>query len=193
MFDREHRTLAHVPRWSILRINRRQSVAEHSFYVALYSAEIAKFIGWTGPYDQLMLHALTHDLDEIVTGDINSPTKKAMSKEARLDFEYWVGKKMCERSDPSGAWALSDPGEQVRAIVKLADIVEGLLYLGDERSQGNTNVGNMETYMWRALDKFWNDEFVPLFKMEDRGNRLLHQIAEAVARAGKDMDRAVLE
>lgn len=194
IFDREHRTLAHVPRWPILRVNRRQSVAEHSFYVALYAAEIAQAIGWQGPYEQLMLHALTHDLDEIVTGDINSPTKRAMDPGARVQLDAWIDKKMRERSTVDSAWALSDPGEQAKLIVKLADMVEGVLYLCDEKSQGNQNVKNMEAYVWGHLEKFWRDTFVAAFGLSHFvKNRVWGQIVGAAGNSAQGHDRLVAE
>ena len=44
-----YRDMAHVPRWVIARTHRRQSVAEHSYFVALYARQIAIEIG----YDRL--------------------------------------------------------------------------------------------------------------------------------------------
>lgn len=197
MFDREHRTLACVPRWPILRVNRRQSVAEHSFYVALYAAEIAHAIYWDGSFEQLMLHSLTHDLDEIVTGDINSPTKRAMDPGMRAQLAAWTDKKMRERAQPDSAWAIADPGEQAKIIVKLADMVEGILYLADERSSGNGNTKPLEMYLWSHLRRFWQDVFVPAFKLDCNrlgvGGILWDKIIDASESAANGHDRLVSE
>jgi 5'-deoxynucleotidase YfbR-like HD superfamily hydrolase len=190
MFDREHRTLAHVPRWPIMRVNRRQSVAEHSYFVALYSMEIAQFVGWDGDGGRLAVHALTHDLDEIVTGDWPSPVKRAMKSEWREDLNDWTREKMDERSSKQSAWHLDAPNPKIKAIVKLADYVEALLYLGDECAMGNRNASPMIDYIWPRFNKFYS-EFTELFEIN--GSRLLDKISYAFENAKNGHDKVVSE
>jgi len=193
MFDREHRTLAYVPRWAIIRVNRRQSVAEHSFYVAMYAFEIAKFIGFKGSYENLLSWALTHDMEEIVKGDPPSSyhqiTKTETSKE-------WVRTKMAERSSSTSAYAFTrDPGGlRVVAIVKLADIVESLLYLGDEENSGNgRNVCNVQSYLWEKLNEQWKEFMTATGVDDDTARSLSASIAEAIYRARLSTDKLVHE
>lgn len=63
-----------VTRWHIVRTLRPQSLAEHTFDVVMIARAIAKIAG----YDdyEIIKAALLHDLDEIVTGDIPTPTKQ---------------------------------------------------------------------------------------------------------------------
>lgn len=63
-----------VTRWHIVRTVRPQSLAEHTFDVVMIARAIAKIAG----YDdyEIIKAALLHDLDEIVTGDIPTPSKK---------------------------------------------------------------------------------------------------------------------
>lgn len=63
-----------VTRWHIVRTVRPQSLAEHTFDVCMIARAIAKEAG----YDdyEIMKAAIVHDLDEIVTGDIPTPTKQ---------------------------------------------------------------------------------------------------------------------
>ena len=63
-----------VTRWHIVRTVRPQSLAEHTFDVVMIARAIAKNAG----YDdyEIIKAALLHDLDEIVTGDIPTPSKK---------------------------------------------------------------------------------------------------------------------
>lgn len=67
--------LTYVPRWTIVPMMRHQSVAEHSFRVAL----IAQDLGWRINRPSLSLSAaicaLSHDAEESVTGDIPSTAK----------------------------------------------------------------------------------------------------------------------
>ena len=63
-----------VTRWHIVRTTRPQSLAEHTFDVVMIARAVAKIAG-VDDYE-ITKAALLHDLDEIVTGDIPTPTKK---------------------------------------------------------------------------------------------------------------------
>jgi len=63
-----------VTRWHIVRTVRPQSLAEHTFDVVFIARAIAKIAG-VDDYE-IIKAALLHDLDEIITGDIPTPTKK---------------------------------------------------------------------------------------------------------------------
>lgn len=192
MFDRALRTLAHVPRWAILRVNRRQSVAEHSYYVAVYALEIARAIGWKGDLGRLAMVALTHDVDEVVTGDVPSPVKK----HGREADPEWLRAMLRNRLSPSSLyWTYDDRDEDERCIAKLADMIESILYLCDERSQGNQNTVHMEGYMWEQLKGFWTTVFVPQFKLDlsrlSTGGLLWASIVDAAGTAARSADPVV--
>lgn len=99
--------LSHVPRWVIVSTSRPQSVAEHSFRVAIILLEICKRIG-VGCEQSTLQWALMHDGAESRTGDL------PMGIDVPKDVEY--------RECP---WL---EGQQVyargRILVKLADLVE---------------------------------------------------------------------
>ena len=63
-----------VTRWHIVRTVRPQSLAEHTFDVCMIARAIAKIAGVDDV--EITKAALLHDLDEIVTGDIPTPTKQ---------------------------------------------------------------------------------------------------------------------
>lgn len=63
-----------VTRWHIVRTVRPQSLAEHTFDVTMIARAIAKIAG-VDDYE-IIKAALLHDLDEIVAGDIPTPTKE---------------------------------------------------------------------------------------------------------------------
>jgi len=67
-----------VMRWHIVRTIRPQSLAEHTFDVVMIARAIAKIAG-VNDYE-ITKAALLHDLDEIVTGDIPTPTKERARK-----------------------------------------------------------------------------------------------------------------
>lgn len=63
-----------VKRWTIVHTTKQQSLAEHSFNVALIAQEICERMAISSA--NVMRAALVHDLDEILTGDIPSPFKR---------------------------------------------------------------------------------------------------------------------
>lgn len=63
-----------VTRWHIVRTVRSQSLAEHTFDVTMIARAIAKLAGVDD--NEIIKAALLHDLDEIITGDIPTPTKE---------------------------------------------------------------------------------------------------------------------
>lgn len=191
MFDRALRTLAHVPRWAILRVNRRQSVAEHSYYVAVYALEIAEAVNWKGDFGRLASLALMHDAEEVVTSDIPSPVKKNMVDHS----SGWVHEKMRERMHPSSVYWRYAANDEEKAILKLADLVEGALYLADEKSQGNGNTEPMYNYIAELLRYHWHKVFMPMFKLDNghlaAGGRLWTDIQEAISNAARGHDPVV--
>ena len=69
--------LSFVPRWSIIKMAKNQSVAEHCFNMS----RIIMYLHKKGlipdnDVDGYIKEALCHDDDEIFTGDIPSPAKK---------------------------------------------------------------------------------------------------------------------
>ena len=114
----EERELAHVPRWCIVRTVRTQSVAEHAFFVARYAVEIARAMDIT-PRVEFIEYCLRHDDDELHSGDIPAPYKRAMRLETpkpmTLTDKEWI-------------------------VFKAADILEGVLFLVDEQLLGNKTV-----------------------------------------------------
>lgn len=107
-----------VPRWGIISMSRKQSVAEHSYNVAI-------IVGWLcavvrmDDADTLMAvqHALMHDADEVYTGDIPSPSKnrslapnagiKALIKLADHIDAYSFAKQYCNDTEDVKSWLLS--------------------------------------------------------------------------------------
>ena len=70
-----------VTRWHSVNCHSYPSIAEHSALVALYAREIAARVHPDlSAEQQVTLYelALTHDLSEIVTGDMPSPIKRAL-------------------------------------------------------------------------------------------------------------------
>lgn len=76
-----------VKRWHMLDTVRVQTLAEHSACVALLVYQIAKTAPrmYFGPAENLVAPALMHDLPEVYTGDIPTPTKPSLDGLVELE------------------------------------------------------------------------------------------------------------
>lgn len=159
-FQNLWRELSYVPRWGIFRRNRDQSVAEHSYYVAVYAGQIAEMVSWKGDRGILFQACLNHDLFEGRSGDIPAPFKRQMHMDQRYleaEWDYFYANFYDQL--PVLAALRGDP--QIAALVRVADRLEGCLYLATEWMSGNRYAGCMGTPgspardMRLSLDKAW--------------------------------------
>lgn len=137
-FQRELRDLAYVPRWSIVRVSRTQSVAEHSYYTAVYALQIARLIRWDANWTAMVEMALWHDVEECFTGDMPGPVKHELyGKEAKSA----IARKMTSRFgmewvDTSPAYT-EQGNKEARQIIKVASLVDDAMFLAGEQQRGN--------------------------------------------------------
>lgn len=123
----------HVKRWQIVRVGREQTIAEHMYRVYHIVAEICDRMGVGGERKERAVRwALMHDLPEVITGDIATPTKQAMRQaipgkdplrnvELSLDSDY---RELYVHLKKHDAMALD--------IVKAADLIEAIDFLMTE-------------------------------------------------------------
>tara|TARA_R110002110_G_scaffold142015_8_gene330139 strand:+ start:8460 stop:9005 length:546 start_codon:yes stop_codon:yes gene_type:complete len=154
ILDPTNRILQHVPRWTIIRTLRRQSVAEHSYYVTLYATFIAIELDLkTNDINWITQYALTHDFDEMVSGDIPTPYKRGTEYDDKLITKH--SKKM-------GSTILINEPTDIRLcmeVVKVADEFEACMYLADEKAMGNSTIEPLlADIMWHLEKKAENLE-----------------------------------
>ena len=128
------RDMAYVPRWVILRRHRQQSLAEHSYFVAVYAKQIAELIGYKD-IKEVMWYALIHDIDETITGDIPGPIKRAAFDKKKA--EEAMHDVMMHKFGADVLTDLKFTYNEVRRIVSAADSVEEVCFLMEEMSMGN--------------------------------------------------------
>ena len=137
------RRLSVVPRWSVVPVLRRQSVAEHSFHVtalALWLVSLHTRRG-DGKFElEVLRYALTHDIREAGEGDAPSPSKP--------------------KAEASG-------DDQVKVVVKCADILEAIMFTHEESMLGN-RMG-----VEQIIDHLYN-EFVDWWRYFDCGGKQIH-------------------
>lgn len=113
--------LSNIKRWGIVEMSREQSVAEHSYNVAILSVAINNQIPENErdtKIDVLLEWALYHDLPEIMTGDIPTTIKKFIDLD-KFDAKVLPKYNMLKKS----IW-----GTMEYAIVKAADYIEALQF-----------------------------------------------------------------
>lgn len=132
--NRFYRTLGGVPRWSIVRLSRQQNVLEHTALVAMYAYDIAQIIDYDGDIGELLVQCLQHDLPEVETGDLPSPVKSAISNKSAIG-EYEDDIMRRRFGVHTGA-----VDAKMHEILKVADLLEGVLKLTEELTCGNRSV-----------------------------------------------------
>jgi len=156
----------HVRRWHIVQTSREQTLAEHSFAVAVLAGSLAAAMRYSGLMHhglqlKLLQHALSHDLIEVRTGDMPTPFKRFLEEAG--------GKGIVEKAedlvdrDHSGAMR-TVAGTEIETIVKLADLIEAIYFLQDNGVGAHaktvldglrfnlTNAVNDAVKEWPALD-----------------------------------------
>lgn len=132
------RRLSVVPRWVIVPTIQRQNVAEHSYHVAQTARWLMQFHAsrcdaderaWKALTADVIELALDHDRDEAATGDRPTPSKQGKTYHAGMP--------------------------QSVIIVKIADILEALAFLHEEKLMGNTRVHALFEERKQALREVW--------------------------------------
>lgn len=153
MITHHHRYMSHVPRWGIVPTSRVQSVAEHSYYVSLYVMEMLKlpaFDHWTSDRKFCAVrYALVHDVAEARMSDIPGPVKRMIKDPAKYEeTELRVTRDM-GFVDKYGQDYYTD--EEIKALVKVADLIDEYLYLNMEAIGGNGHIKTLLPQVWDRL------------------------------------------
>jgi 5'-deoxynucleotidase YfbR-like HD superfamily hydrolase len=142
---REILRAAHVQRWHMVRTLRQQNNAEHHYLVTMIARDMAARIGMTDVASVMLLTdwCLRHDTPESLTGDIPTLTKLEIKKhvdfniiEDSVSLDYARLRRVVE-------------GTPVATVAKLADLMEGILFLEFE----GVRVEDPSTYTYRALSE----------------------------------------
>lgn len=147
MFSQHSRTLASVPRWSVVPVIRRQYVAEHSYYVSLYTAELLGlpiFDNWTHERKFMALrYAIIHDAAEARMADTPGPVKRLTvdrPKFDKLEAEVVTGMGF---NDKFGLPWYGAGDDAIKAVVKVADLIDEYFYLTMEAAFGSRVIARL--------------------------------------------------
>lgn len=157
------RTLSHTPRYATHPLHHPQSVADHSFYVAYYCMCIWNIFqkrkldldAMGAGIADLLTQALSHDVEERVSGDIvhnfkntNPELHEKIDSVARhMSRQLFMYEMYPEMNVYSSDFANREPynyGEGVSAeILRLADIMDVAAKLLEEAEMGNQHATSL--------------------------------------------------
>lgn len=122
MLSLRHRLRAsHVKRWHIVECTKVQTVAEHSFNVALLVEEICKILQADDEFkSRAMRYAIHHDVPEVVLGDLPTSVKSVFGDDAIDEVD-----KVSRELDPFA----HEDDLAIERIVKLADLLDSVIFL----------------------------------------------------------------
>ena len=117
---RQRLRASHVKRWHIVETTKTQTVAEHSFNVALIAEEIATLLKEDVWIDDIIQYAIHHDIPEVGLGDLPTSLKHVFGA-AELEKVEDLSKEMDPESHTNY--------DIVRSVVKLADLIDSIIFL----------------------------------------------------------------
>ena len=139
---------------------RRETVAEHSYFVTLYAFAIADSLPVKLDYKELGWLCLTHDAEESVSGDLprtfkySDPTLTAALREAALiAFRQWLDTWSTENEQRKYLFRLNEPAPReslLHRVVKVADFMSCVSYV-----YGEWQLGNIAIVKNTALRAHW--------------------------------------
>ncbi len=140
--------LKHIKRWSLMRNNMEENVAEHSFDVVVVTHALAliknNVYGGSVPEGEAVLAAVYHETGEAITGDLPTPIKyydeditAAYKKLERRAEQTMVDMLPDEMRGGIEKYVLGNVDPYVKKIVKAADKICAYIKCLEEKKSGN--------------------------------------------------------
>ena len=147
-----------LTRWSQSHCTKKESVLEHTAFVAMYSYYMCCKYGIHNKGETL-IKAIVHDIDEVVTGDIPTPTKYNNSR-IREEIEsiervaaYDISTDIFD-GDMYDYWSMAkDFGSDSGCIIAIADCAAVIYKIWQEINIGNKSFLKFIPNIKGALDK----------------------------------------
>lgn len=120
--------IQHIKRWHMVEVSRQQTVAEHSFNVAVISGKLSSHLNIPDSTRAAILTAaLLHDAHEIAFGDFPTPSKQAIEEFFGFPLFGIVEKKFWANHG-GFTTPLWGPDQIVEYVVLLADAIDAFLF-----------------------------------------------------------------
>lgn len=136
--DRHQRMMSHVNRWGIAPRLGEQSIADHSYYVTLYSMWLFHEHVVTPVFTlaDLLQHALLHDAAEIRTSDMPGPVKHQVCSIPNL--AAFEDKVMLDVFDMGPEEPYIYGFNEIKKVVKVADMTDEVMWVAWQLAMGNS-------------------------------------------------------
>lgn len=158
--------LTEISRWGIVATSRQQSVGEHAYRVCMIALAMYDYMENNqshNSYDRIHIAALamTHDIFEVLSGDLDSVFKIAMRAQYPEALDAVVQNMAKMRRDCDGLYdsaatiERAAKGSIVEIIVKLADLLEAIIYVdtyGANRRHADEIVQNITGRMFEYIE-----------------------------------------
>jgi putative hydrolase of HD superfamily len=156
--------LKSIPRmgWAVRGIRNGESVAEHSYAVALLAMFLADRMDEAIDGEKLLKIALLHDLPEYMLGDIHAPATRMLGEEAKEAAEERILEELFSKIEGGETY--------VRLWKEFADrsSIEGRLVRAADKLEMFTQAFRYEREGTRTLEKFWGyDDNTRDFEFEE--------------------------
>jgi len=191
--------LRYVIRYSTCQRLHSENVAEHSYYVALYSMLIADWVRLVYTTDDevdietVMRYALMHDLEEAITGDLPRSFKYSLPEIAEVlhSGAEMAITQICRELYPDNAgygmvdeyvhdWgSAKNVNTMEGCIVRFADYLAVLSYMVCELTNNKTMQDN-----WKTMHDYAQTFHQPCYSFL---RKLINQADEILAEAFKEM------
>ena len=155
--------LKYIPRWSLMRQNTAEDLAQHTADVALISHTLCllaknKF-GKDVNCEKVAVAALYHDVSEILTGDMPTPVKynNPQIMTAYKAIESHAVNKLLETSDPAVRESLrpymtqDSLSDYEKKLLKAADKICALTKCMEEMQSGNKEFESAYNSTYQSL------------------------------------------
>ncbi len=173
--------LQYINRWSLMRNNHRENVAEHSYHVALLAHALCTIavdvFHKEVPTESVVCAALFHDATEVMTGDIPTPVKHHNQEILRnfREIEGIAAKRLLDmippELQPSYRPLLIADQSDLLVWVKAADRLDAYLKCTHEMLTGNREFavaqreyGEILRNMHMPEVDYFLDTFAPAFE-----------------------------
>lgn len=176
--------MKYIQRWSLMRNNSTENVAEHS----LQTAVIAHMLGIISNVyfdsgvsaDRLAALAIYHDAAEILTGDLPTPVKyyndeivHAYKELEQVSIDRFI-QRLPEEMQGAFRTVMREPEDQLlKRLLKAADKISAYVKCLEEKASGNqefqvaeqTLLSTIETYYDLPAVKFFMEHFLTSFSL----------------------------
>lgn len=142
----------HIKRWHIVNTANTQTIAEHSYLVAVISLHLFdKMVGvaddQSGALSMLCM-ALFHDAPEIRTGDVPTPSKRLFREVGGVDLFDRIEEELMPKGIPYMGG--KRPTKELNRFVKMADAIEQAHWISENGVGRHAKI--VENGCWRRLE-----------------------------------------